>query len=240
MMASDSNLTSRKGNSGFGQKVFPVPYLNAGVAYSGLYEIGGQDIDDWMNEFINDESFIKGSIEDFVQNLTKRLNADFKGSLTDMAIIHICGYSKYNFVTHCEHWHISNSSLDKKTGNYSRNERFEYHIDFNSRTSKENLHLLKSFDIHPNNNQFFINGFPPARISFMAIKKQLEDIIVQITNREKWSFRPPKNLFETSNYIKIYFSIIGELFKMSDHEALFVGGETQTYLIPAPSDLIKE
>ncbi len=238
-MASDSNLTSKEGNSGFGQKIFPIPYLNAGIAYSGLYEISGQDIDEWMNDFIKNEDFITDTIEEFTKNLTKQLNFDFKGTPDDTAIMHICGYSRIDFQSHLEHWYISNSNL-QKSGGYSPKDRFECHNDFNSRTSKKDLESIQIFDAHPENHQFYINGFPPARISFMAIKKELEKLLNQISSQQDWSFRPPKNIFESANKLKMYFHLIGEMFKMSDYEALFVGGETQTYLMPAPTDLKKE
>ena len=80
VLASDSNLSNKKGNAGFGQKVFPISFLKAGVTYSGLYEIGGQDIDDWLNQFIRNESFITNSIELFVENLCNQLNLEFNGS----------------------------------------------------------------------------------------------------------------------------------------------------------------
>ena len=240
VLASDSNLTSRQGNSGFGQKVFPIPYLNAGISYSGLYNIGGTDVDDWMNEHIRNESFLTNSIEEFVTNLTSRLNTEYEEKAKVAAIMHVCGYSKVDFKSHCEHWHISNSSLQSGTGNYSINEHFVAHCDFNTRTSIEQREILKKLDLHPNNHQLFVNGFPPARASFMTIKKVLEGLLTEITKKEDWDFRPPKNIFEVANYLKMYFNIVGELFKMSDHDALFVGGETQVHLIPAPPDLDKD
>ena len=73
----------------------------------------------------------------------------------------------------------------------------------------------------------------------MLIKSNLESQLNKISSNHSWSFRSPKNLFESANKLKMYFHLIGELFKMSDYPALFVGGETQTFLIPAPDDLKK-
>lgn len=238
VLASDSNLTSRIGNSGFGQKIFSIPYLNSGIAYSGLYNINGIDIDEWMKNFILNESFIYSDIMSFVSNLTKTLNQEYKGEENDIAIMHICGYSKIENNSYCEHWHISNGKLGSD-GNYSSSGNFDFHNDFNTLNSLDDRMKLQNFDLHSNNNQFYLNGFPPARVCLMVIRQQLEALIVEITKSQSWSFRPPNNLFESSNYVKMYFNLIGELFKMSDYQALFVGGETQTILIPAPYDLNK-
>lgn len=238
-MASDSNLTRKDGNAGFGQKIFPIPYLNAALAYSGLYEINSRNVDDWMNEFIINESFITSTIEEFVINLTGQLNLYYRGTYEDNAIIHICGYAFIDYNYHLEHWHISNSNL-QPDGGYIPTERFEFHNDFNTRTRENDRKIIKMFDVHPDNHQFFINGFPPARMSFMVIKKTLGNSLNQISAQQSWSFRPPKNIFESSAKLKMYFYLIGEMFKMSDYEALFVGGETQTYLIPAPNNILKD
>jgi hypothetical protein len=108
VLASDSNLTSREGNSGFGQKVFPIVYLNAGLTYSGLYNIRGQDIDEWMNNFIKEAQHTCNNIEEFANVLTTQLNMDFSPDPNDMAILHICGYSRNDYKSHLEHWHIAN------------------------------------------------------------------------------------------------------------------------------------
>jgi len=239
VLASDSNLTSREGNSGFGQKVFPIPYLNAGLTYSGLYRIKEEDIDDWMNNFIKEVKYTSKSIEEFVNNLTTQLSMDFSEDQNDKAILHICGYAQHDYKSYLEHWHISNVNLVKNTGGYIPKGRFEFINDFNSKTRPDQREALQNFDANAAYHQFYINGFPPARISLKAIKQSLEDLLPKIASQKNWSFRQPKNIFETANYLKMYFSLIGELFKMSDYEAMFVGGETQTYLIPAPNDLDK-
>lgn len=239
-MASDSNLTTYQGNSGFGQKVFPIPFLNAALTYTGLYEIQGIDLDVLMTEYIANEVFITTTIEEFVSILTTRLNADFRGLPNDSAIIHVCGYSRIEYQSFLEHWHISNVNLDTTTGNYTNRGYFDFANDFNTNTNITDRESLQIMDDHPDKHRFYINGFPPARISMLAIKRDLERVLNQISNQENWSFRPPKNIFESANKLKQYYKLIEEMFKMSDYEALFVGGETQTYLIPAPPDLNKE
>jgi hypothetical protein len=238
VLASDSNLTSRQGNSGFGQKIFPISYLRAGLAYSGLYYLSGKDIDEWMIKYIENAQYTSHTIEEFAKTLTQQLTNEFKSE--EPAIIHICGYSKRETGSHVEHWHIANTNLDEVSGNYSYKGHFDCSNDFNSETQSRQREMLEMFDTNSHFHQFYINGFPPARISLMAIKKSIENLLPQIAAQETWSFRAPKNIFETANYLKMYLGLVEQLFKMSDYEALFVGGETQTYLIPAPYDLVKK
>lgn len=238
ILASDSNLSSRSGNSGFGQKVFPIQHLNAGLSYSGIYKINGVELDNWMSNFIDNDSFISSSIEEFVINLTRALNLEYN-SEEQLSIIHVCGYQKDEYLANCQHWHISNANLIEDTGEYSPKGSFEYHLDFDT-GREEDLQKLISFEPHPNNNIFFSNGYPPGRISMMAIRSLLEQLFVNITSQEKWKFRPPRNIFESASQVRLYYHILGEMFRLSDYDALFVGGETQIHIIPAPSNLKKQ
>lgn len=239
IVASDSNLTSREGNSGNGQKVFPIPFLNSALAYSGRYDIRGRDLDEWMSDFILNAPNTCDTINEFVQNLTTHLNLDFNGNEDDISIIHICGYSTFEYHSYLEHWHISNTAL-LNTGSYRTPiTEFHYSNDFNSRTEQANRDFLITLDNTSENNQFYINGFPPGRMSYMFLKQNLEEMLHAIRQQPGWHFNSPKNLFETASQLKMYFHLISEMFKMSDYNALYVGGDIQTFLIPAPLNLNK-
>jgi hypothetical protein len=240
VLASDSNLTGAVGNAGFGQKVFPVPHLNAGITFTGSYEIDGNSVDIWMNEFISSSFFTLSTIEDFVKYLTESLNREMRAAeFAQGCIIHVAGYSHSDGVSFLEHWHISNMRL-QDDGNYSIPElTFHFGNDFNSRTVQKDRETVILLDDNPENNQFFINGYAPGRISTMALKEILETMFSQIWNNPQWQFRKPSNLFESASLVKIYYYLVSELFKMSNHHALIVGGETQTYLISVPQNLDK-
>lgn len=157
-----------------------------------------------------------------------------------MTIAHIAGYSKHDYQSHAEHWHISNTHL-QKDGNYSGAENeFHFANDFNTRKNLKQRELLKYFDAGPFKHQCYINGYPPGRISAVALKDGLDNTLRAIWNHKDWKFNKPENLFEFSTIVKLYFEFVKTLFKMSDYPALFIGGETQTHLIPVPQDLLKE
>jgi hypothetical protein len=237
IMASDSNLSTNSGNSGFGQKVFPIPHLNAGLSYSGIYTIDGLDLDDWMSQFILNESFISNTLEDFVENLTRALTTYIPGHAS-VTILHVCGFYTLDYTSYCKHWHISNSDLDPNTGSYIIKNDFSCNCDFDS-FNEGDLEKLTNLDLNPFNNQLYLNGYPPGRTSLLAIRTMLEDIIYRITLIDNWDFRAPKNIYESATLIRLYYHILGEMFKLSDHNAMYVGGETQIHLIPAPSNLKK-
>jgi hypothetical protein len=240
IQASDSNLTSDKGNTGFGQKVFPIPHLNATLAYTGVYSIENKPLDVWMNEFIAGAFFTVSSIEEFVKELCDQMSRNMvDDELSTITIVHIAGYHQVDGTSHCEHWHISNSGLNED-GTYTRiSEHFRYSNDFNSRLNKEDLEFLKSFDKESTGHQWYINGYPPGRMSAHALKQVIDRGLAYIWNNKEWEFHPPKNIFEFSNIVKLYFHAVSTVFQMSDYKAMYVGGETQTYLIPAPQNLWK-
>ena len=196
IQASDSNLTSDSGNAGFGQKIFPIHHLNASLAYSGVYSIDGKRVDTWINDFIAGSFFSANSIEEFTIQLTNRMNIEMRDDeICEISIVHIAGYNKHEYQSHAEHWHISNTTLNED-GSYSsaRNE-FHYSNDFNSRTNAEQRNLLKQFDSNSSFHQYYINGFPPGRISSVAIKQTIDKTLNLIWEQPTWRFNRPNNIF---------------------------------------------
>lgn len=241
IQASDSNLSNSEGNAGFGQKVFPIPHLNASLSYSGVYSINGRSVDHWMTDFITASFFTLKTIEEFTVELKDRMNADMRENEIDgVTILHIAGYAKHDDQSHAEHWHISNTSL-LESGSYGASSgEFKISNDFNSRTNPEQREFLKSFDAAPFNHQCYINGYPPGRMSANALKGTLDQTLQTIWNNKDWRFNQPETLFEFYTIVKLYFEFVKTLLKMSNYPALFIGGETQTHLIPVPQDLWKE
>ena len=239
VLASDSNLSIGDGNAGFGQKVFAIPHLNAGLAYSGSYTIDGDSVDKWVTSFITGSYHTTTTIEEFGTQLRQELNGQMREyEFNHVTIIHICGYQVENHNSYLQHWHLSNSGLNKETGLYDPTKQ-EFHLlnDFNTQTNQVQNDFLSALHENSQNHQFFINGFPEGRIAANYIKQTLGQVFNHIWNQATWHFNPPSNLFETANVLKTYYTVVKELFKMSDHAALYVGGETQTHLIPAPQNL---
>lgn len=242
IQASDSNLTNDKGNAGFGQKVFPIPYLNASLAYSGVYTIDRINIDTWMNDFIARASFHTKTIEQFTSDLSESMTKEMrKLEHSEITIIHIAGYQKVDYKSYAEHWHIANTTL-KDDGSYliPTNGQFHFCNDFNSRTNIEQHNFIKHMEEKSQSHQYYINGFPAGRMSAQIIKQSIDEALKYIWERADWNFRKPNNIFEFSNLVKLYFDFVTRLFPMSDYNAMYIGGEIQTHLIPAPQDLSKE
>jgi len=226
------------GNAGFGQKVFPIAYLNAALSYSGIYSINGSPIDLWINEFISGSFHLHNTIEEFVISLSDSLTREMRPfEFEEGTIIHVAGYHKSNNQSYLEHWHISNTGL-MADGYYEVPlTNFHYSNDFNSRINQEQREIIIRLEENPSFHQFYINGFPPGRISAMHLKSVMDYALGQIWGNTGWMFRKPTNLFESSNIVKLYYTFVSELFKMSDHNALYIGGDTQIYLISRPQDL---
>jgi hypothetical protein len=193
-----------------------------------------------MSEFIAGSFFINSTISEFVTSLSDELSRVMRDDDFDQGnIIHVAGYSQSDGTSSLEHWHISNMGL-QPDGLYSPPvRRFHYSNDFNSKTVQRDREILIMLDQDSINNQFYINGYPPGRISAMTLKSILERVFLDIWSNQNWLFKKPSNLFESSSIVKICYYLVAELFKMSDHNALFIGGETQTYLIAVPQNLDK-
>jgi len=237
---SDSNLSTNKGNAGFGQKIFPISHLNAAVAYSGSYSVNSSPIDIWINNYITGSFHTTKTIEEFVKELTQRLNSEMKSfELEHVTIIHIAGYHREDSQSYIQHFHISNTGLNHD-GSYSKpTSTFKFSLDFDSMSNKEHRTQLISYDFDSSFHTWFINGLTEARICANYIRTVLDDALKNIWANPQTKFRKPKNIFESATIWKINMEIVCKLFKLSDHEALFVGGEIQTHLIPEPQDINK-
>lgn len=239
IQASDSNLTDDKGNAGFGQKIFPIPHYQSSLAYSGCYTINGINADSWINEFITGSVHSTSTLEEFCSQITTSLNSSLREHEFKVGtIIHIAGYLTKDGLSYIQHWHISNTGLDPQTGLYSTPaDSFHLVSDFDSLRVAHHRELLKSIDSNPTEHQFYINGFPPGRISAVIIKHHIDHAFAEIWNNPNWKFKEPKSIFEFSHLVRIYFQLVINLFPMSEYNALYVGGDIQINTIPTPQNL---
>ncbi|MFL5742678.1 MAG: hypothetical protein ACJ75B_20820 [Flavisolibacter sp.] len=231
-------MSNDLGNAGFGQKVFPIPHLNAGLTYVGTYEINGKSAQDWLNDFIAGSFFLYAQMDDFVKALTRLLNSEMREiEFKKATIIHVCGYQTHNSKSYIQHWHISNVTLDLP-GEYSdpRTE-FDFYTDFDTFKNAEHRELIISNTKIRSNRQYFINGFTSGRYAANYVIGVLETTLSAIWNMGQFRFRAPANIFETANVLRLYYTIIIELFKISEYNAMYIGGEIQTYLLPMPPNI---
>ena len=234
--ATDSNLTS--GNGSFARqdkKLFPVPFLNAALTVAGSYNVGVQQMNVWMEGFIQTQH--EGNVDSlgaFARALAKSLEtAMTPEQKASGSIIHIAGYEKDSEGFHPEFWFVRNIyGIDTETGEYKDvRETFQISEDFWMRDWKENK-LAKDFE--QGGYQIYINGFTSGRISFWLFQSQMTNFFWQIWSNHAWEFRPPNSIEESKLIVDLYIRTIGVLFSLSDYTAPFIGGTPQLYAIPKP------
>ena len=240
ILASDSNLSEPNSNAGFGQKIFPIPHLNSGLAYSGSYTIGGKSADWWIIDFITRSVYLTDTLGEFTQLLCIGLTAEMRDyEIKAATIIHLAGFKKELYESHIEHWHISNTGLNQNGIYDTSHTEFHHENDFSSFRNGIQREMLIKFYKDAFERQLYINGFSPGRVTALIIIKEIEKLMNWVWGNSEWKFRKPASLFETANLLKLNLAYVCELFKMSDYNALYIGGEIQTHLIPAPQDLFK-
>jgi len=241
--ASDSNLTGSDGkDAGKGQKTFPIPHLKAGLTVAGSYGVGRVSMDKWMNDFIqNQQKNQNQSLENFSNNLKDELQTKMLPEEKQSgSLIHIAGYVEKDNKSHPEFWFIRNiHELNTKTGDYEKiDETFEISEDFWNRDCPKDKLMEVFKDANTFSRQLYINGFTPGRIGYNVVSKKLDEFFFGIWNVPDWKFRQPKSLEESERLVKLYMQVIGDLFVLSDYDAKYIGGGTQTHLIPQPSNIV--
>lgn len=241
--ASDSNLTGQDNkDAGIGQKTFPIKYLNAGLTVAGSYSVGSISMDKWMNDFINNQQSNKDqTLEIFSKKLKDELQTKMTPNEKKLGcLIHIAGYVEINNKSHPEFWFIRNiHGINSQTGEYENiDEVFEISEDFWTRDCpKGNLmEVFKNEKLY--SWQLYINGFTPGRIGYHLVSKKLEEFFSEIWKVNDWKFRQPKSLEETERLVKLYMQVISDLFILSDYNAHYIGGGTQSHMIPQPLNIV--
>ena len=237
--AADSNLSSRQGPAGTGQKVFSVPYLQAAISVAGSYSVAGTRMDLWMLKAIeaygaNPKPTVPGLGEHLRFLLeTEMLKSEKNGG----CLIHLCGYVATGAGSHPEFYFIRNiTGIDPGTGAYDGfAEAFTVSEDFWTRDylTAETQHALRS-----GGEQIYINGYPAGRIGYLALMKHFGQFMRAIWSEPQWRFRRPVTLAESALLVDLQLRAIGALFQISDYPAPYIGGDAQIELLPAPADRI--
>lgn len=108
IFAADSNISAGPNVLAVRRKVFRIPAISAGLAYSGSFGVNGRPLDDWMHQFIETEQAAYSTLRDFCDLLVERLNIERSSSYrTQRVIAHIAGWVG-DVPTM---WHISNVDL---------------------------------------------------------------------------------------------------------------------------------
>lgn len=234
--ASDSNLTSDvNGSAGQGQKTFKVDYLNAGLTVAGAYSVAGKPMDVWIKNFISSQA---GGSARLLSEFAEALRASLEAQMLpeekqDGSMVHIAGYVEGGGLQHPEFYYIRNVyGINAATGGYfDIRDQFVVSEDFWTRDCPKS-NAMAAFQSGA--YQVYVNGFSSGRIGYFILQDRMNSFFNTIWAQPNWKFRPPRSLAETVLFVKLYMSIIGALFQVSDYSAPFIGGDCQTHEIPQP------
>jgi len=113
-MAADSAVTITNTRTGLSharpnaaRKLQFVPYLNAGVSCWGLGEIAVRPTDEWLSEFIHNNSTLR-TLRSFAEELARQLNSLVRDPRvgTGIAGFHLAGFENYNSISTPSFYHI--------------------------------------------------------------------------------------------------------------------------------------
>ena len=144
VFAADRRLTDYRDGSfaGIGQKLFRIPYLEAGVSYFGLatYRNRGGEfrMTDWLRNFIR-RAHATRTIRDFALRLRNDLNATIPRSVLSQRAsgFHICGYNGEGLP---DFWYLTNiGGMDNFQYNRFAPEYAEPSRDFLDRDARDSL-----------------------------------------------------------------------------------------------------
>ena len=238
--ASDSALTdSLDQPAGESQKTYKINYLNAGLTVAGSYTVNGINMENWMNNFIQQqESQNISPLSEFAKNLKAELEIKMtQDEKQNGSIIHLAGYVEENGISHPEFWHIRNvTGIDLIKGDYiDFSDKFSINEDFWTRDYRKK-NFSEVFKL--GGYQTYINGFSPGRTSYNILQIKLSEFFYAVWSQPEWKFRPPQTLDETVLFAELNLNLIITLFIVSDYSAPFIGGPVQTLAIPCPPNMV--
>lgn len=216
-------------------KVFEAKRRHASVAIAGSNSVAGVTMGDWMtariSEYEANASITLATFADSIrQSLDYHMTLDEK---RDGSIIHIAGYAHDRSGWHPEVYILSNIlDLDADGDYLPPMERFrplEEEFWTKRCATTEGREAFEAGLLTT-----YVNGFAPGRMAYFGLQREMAQLFRSIWNHQGWKFRPPQNLRELAVYVRLYLTIVSDLFEMSDYPGRIIGGQAQTILIPPP------
>lgn len=238
VLGSDSNISTKDASgrnylgAGEAQKVFPIPFLSAGLALAGSYSVGSTRMDRWMTAFIAEQNLVPGqTLEGFAKTLGTRLDAE----PSCRSLIHIAGYSADADGYHPELWFVRNiAGIDPGTGEYvGTTKKFEVSEDFWSRDAKVDA-LWEVLPHQDGTEQRYANGHTEGRMAYMHLAKTMWQYWADIWNVPQFNFRPPATVWEYEHLVSLNLDVVRTAYLLSPLHGRIVGGPSQTLAIPCP------
>jgi hypothetical protein len=187
IQAADQRITLRGKFLGNHQKLFRIPYLNAGVGYFGLAVVDQAQkhfLSSYLPNFINHSADVT-TPQAFAERLQIALNRDVDKNLlrSNSSGFHICGYNSQSLP---EMWYVQN--IGRMEGPIYKDFQSTYSI------SDEFLPVWRDRVLDPDKTycQYYINGDVRA---FHAVWQRLDSFIGEmLTNSDFKSPKQPEDL----------------------------------------------
>lgn len=195
------------------QKLFPIPYLQAGVSCWGYGQIGNFETDVWLSDFIRRHQGQSQTLQDFAMQLQDELNRIIPPTQSGQgeAGFHLAGFVSRNGRLTPDFWHIHNGPS-----------QFFNNIDphvFNANHDLAGAMAQGSYN-HSTPNLIARNG---DYLFYAAWWKDFEDLL-KATLRQRGINIPLPSLEGRAEYIRFQIRTISEIYSMSTLLAS-IGGE---------------
>jgi hypothetical protein len=238
IQAADSAISAEDlQNAGTGRKVFPIPYLRAGLSLAGSYTVDDEGMDTWMPRFISEYAADPSpSLGGFAEQLRARLQSQMTpGERRGACFYHIAGYVDDKDGHHPAFYYVGNATrINERTGAYEGiGPTFHVREDLWTRDCSDPE--IRAALAEGRWSWRYFNGFPPGRIAYLGLTQVLGQAYGTIWGNPEWKFRPPGSLDELAALVELDFSIIATMFRMSEYPGRIIGGPIQTLRIPAGS-----
>lgn len=212
-MAADSAVTFKNIGTGLSfarpnaaKKLQFIPYLNAGISCWGLGKIGAEATDEWLDKFINKNSF--KTLQEFAEGLAKQLNSLIKDPNIGNGIagFHLAGFENYNGIPTPSFYHVHDgvSQVLQKRGISINTKQFNANHDVPPDIFIKNYsggwYLTRNGDI-----QIYTEMFDSLKDYFDSLKASRGIVIPN-----------SQNLQERVEYLIFQIRTIAEIYRFSN------------------------
>jgi hypothetical protein len=242
IQASDSNVTRSSSPDAYsGKKVFRLEFSEGAVALAGTYRAWEESMDTWMPSCISDYASTESPTQEgFANYLIGRLKTDLTTPERKMAtMFQIVGYVSDDDGVHPGLHFVRNwSTINPSTGAYEGIQpTFHVSEDFWNRDYPNDR---AAGQLRLGWYRSYFNGTPDGRIAFYEFMQRFERFLGEVWSQQPtWKFRPPQSLDEFTSIVELQIRTVGTLYRMSDYDAPFIGGDPQIETIPPPTGAVR-
>ncbi len=202
------------------QKLFPIPYLKAGVSCWGYGRIGNVDTDIWLNDFIQRHEGRVGTLREFAICLQDELRIIIgPRSGQGECGFHLAGFAEERGLLVPDFWHIHNGASE-----YFRD------VDATIFNANHDLAEAKALGRYDPNNPNIIYITRNGDYQFYAVWWENFEEVVDEFLRAQGIQVPKPSLQGRIEYVRFQIRSISEIYRMSTRLPS-IGGEISTLAI---------